>query len=132
MRLATLRRKQRNARVPAMSALAQHFPLRNPMSKSILEISTRHGNVVSSRSWLVMGSLVQPFVQLYIVQGYVLRDCGCDDAYGSPPLQQPYIDFGSICNICGGEGGSDLVQVTKPEAFMDTGVGISTKCQFLY
>ena len=67
-----------------------------------------------------------------IVQGYVLRDCGCDDGYGSPPPQQPYIDFGSICNICGGEGGSDLVQVTKPEAFVDTGVGISTKCQFLY
>jgi hypothetical protein len=35
-----------------------------------------------------------------IVLGYVLRDfCGCDDGYGSPPPQQPYIDFGSICNI---------------------------------
>lgn len=67
-----------------------------------------------------------------IVQGYALRDCGCEDGYGSPPPEQPIIDLGSICNVCGGENGSDLDQVTYPEAFVDTGVGISAKCGFLY
>jgi len=67
-----------------------------------------------------------------IVQGYALRDCGCDDGLGSPPPEQPVIDFGVMCNVCGGEGGSDMDQVSYPEAFVDTGVGVSATCEFLY
>jgi hypothetical protein len=52
--------------------------------------------------------------------------------YGNQPPEQPNVDLGAICNICGGDGGSDLDQVTKPEACVDTGMGISAKCHFLY
>ena len=67
-----------------------------------------------------------------IVQGYALQYCGCDDGFGSPPPEQPVIDYGAVCNVCGGEGGSEIDKVTYPEALVDTGVGIRVTCEFLY
>jgi hypothetical protein len=69
-----------------------------------------------------------------VVQSYALANCGCQNAYRSPPPPPP-LNLGTMCNVCGGSNGSNL---HSPPASMwnynvgAVGLGITATCGFFF
>ena len=72
--------------------------------------------------------------QCAIAQSYALKDCGCQDAYRSPPPPPP-INLLNMCNMCGGPNGSDLWEPGDTEWNSNVGsgsLGITSTCGSFY